>query len=104
MQVLRWCSKNTGDQQEDFFCCISLCMLWSSFSFCLHDKAEITVFLHARCSVHFISTRNFIPTNVAASEYGTWPRDDGVLSLSLVLIYAIRNPFVRFVEFSRKCV
>lgn len=23
-----------------------------------------------------------------------WPRDDGVLSLSLVLIYAIRNPFV----------
>lgn len=46
------------------------------------------------CSVHFISTGNFISTNVAASEYGTWPRDDGVLSLSLVLIYAIRNPFV----------
>lgn len=46
------------------------------------------------CSVHFISTGNFISTNVAASEYGTWPRDDGVLSLSLVLIYAIRNLFV----------
>lgn len=51
VQVLRWCSKNTAgdwDQQEDFFCCIFLCMLWLSFSFCLHDKAEAL-----QCTFHF---------------------------------------------------